>query len=131
MWRWKCSQPWLRTLPPPHSYGNQKLQRQFDGLLMMGIVMPKICWAVIVRQGNKFYDWLLHLVGCFIQEKSDGRCMRHVWGRRRIYVEFWWGNQKKKSQTQTLWENNIKINIREIGLKGTDRIHMAHKVISD
>jgi len=33
----------LRTLPPPHSYGNQRLQRQFDGLLMMGIVMPKTC----------------------------------------------------------------------------------------
>jgi len=29
-----------RTLPPPHSYGNQRLQRQFHGLLMMGIVMP-------------------------------------------------------------------------------------------
>jgi hypothetical protein len=33
----------LRTLPPPHSYGNQRLQRQFDGLLMMGIVMPETC----------------------------------------------------------------------------------------
>ena len=32
-----------RTLPPPHSYGNQRLQRQFDGLLMMGIVMPETC----------------------------------------------------------------------------------------
>ena len=53
MWRWKCSQPWLRTLPPPHSYGNQRLQRQFDGLLMMGIVMPETCWAVSVRQSNK------------------------------------------------------------------------------
>ena len=31
----------LLTLPPPHSYGNQRLQRQFDGLLMMGIVMPE------------------------------------------------------------------------------------------
>jgi hypothetical protein len=25
---------------PPHPYGNQRLQRQFDGLLMMGTVMP-------------------------------------------------------------------------------------------
>jgi hypothetical protein len=48
--------PRLRTLPPPHSYGNQRLQRQFDGLLMMGIVMPETCRAVSVRQGNKFYD---------------------------------------------------------------------------
>jgi len=37
------NRPWLRTLPPPHSYGNQRLQRQFDGLLMMGIVMPGTC----------------------------------------------------------------------------------------
>jgi hypothetical protein len=33
----------LRTLPPPHSYENQRPQRQFDGLLMMGIVMPETC----------------------------------------------------------------------------------------
>ena len=59
------NRPRLRTLPPPHSYGNQRLQRQFDGLLMMGIIMPETCWAVSVRQSNKFYDWLLHLVGCF------------------------------------------------------------------
>ena len=38
-----ANRPRLRTLPPPHSYGNQKLQRQFDGLLMMGIVMPETC----------------------------------------------------------------------------------------
>jgi hypothetical protein len=35
--------PRLRTLPPPHPYGNQRLQRQFDELLMMGIVMLKTC----------------------------------------------------------------------------------------
>jgi len=32
-----------RTLPPPHSYGNQRLQWQFDGLLMMGMLMPETC----------------------------------------------------------------------------------------
>ena len=39
----RTNRPRLRTLPPPHSYGNQRLQRQFDGLLMMGIVMPETC----------------------------------------------------------------------------------------
>ena len=29
-----------------HSYGNQRLQRQFDELLMMGIVMPETCCSV-------------------------------------------------------------------------------------
>jgi hypothetical protein len=33
--------------------GNQRLQRQFDGLLMMGIIMPETCWAVSVWQSNK------------------------------------------------------------------------------
>ena len=32
---------------------------------MIGVVMPETCWAVSVRQSNKFYDWLLYLVGCF------------------------------------------------------------------
>ena len=59
----------LRTLP--HSYGNQRLWRQFDGLMMMGVVMPETCWAVSVRQSSKFYDCLLHLVGCSL---SDWRC---------------------------------------------------------
>jgi hypothetical protein len=63
------NEPWLRTLPPAHSYGNRRLQRQFDGLLMIGIVMPETCWAAYVQQGNKFYNWLVHLVGCFIREK--------------------------------------------------------------
>jgi hypothetical protein len=35
------NRPRLRTHPPPHSYGNQRLQRQFEGLLMMGILMPE------------------------------------------------------------------------------------------
>jgi len=33
----------VRTLLPPHSYGNQRLQWQFDGLLMMGIIIPETC----------------------------------------------------------------------------------------
>ena len=68
-----ANRPRLRTLPPPHSYGNQRLQWQFDGLLMMGIVMSETCCAVSVRQSNKFYDWLLHLVGCFIWVIEDAR----------------------------------------------------------
>jgi len=68
-----ANRPRLRTLPPPHSYENQRLQRQFDGLLTMGIVMPETCWAVSVRQSNKFYDCLSHLVGCFIWVTEDAR----------------------------------------------------------
>jgi hypothetical protein len=38
----------------------------FRIFLMMGIIMPETCWAPSMRLNNKFYDWLLHLVGCFI-----------------------------------------------------------------
>jgi hypothetical protein len=31
------------THPPPYSYENRRVQRQFDGLLMMGIIMPETC----------------------------------------------------------------------------------------
>jgi hypothetical protein len=36
------------------------------GLLMMGIIMPETCSTASTRQSNKFYDWLVHLVGRFI-----------------------------------------------------------------
>jgi len=67
------NRPRLRILPPPHSYRNQRLQRQFDGLLMMGIIMPETCWSVSVQQSNKILQlivassWVLYL--------SDWRCM--------------------------------------------------------
>jgi len=63
----------LRTLPPPHSYGNQRLQRQFDRLLIMGIIMPETCWALSVRQSNKILrliiasSWVFYLsIICYI-----------------------------------------------------------------
>jgi hypothetical protein len=69
------NRPRPRTHPPAYSYGNQRLQRQFDRLLMMGIVMPETCWAISVQQGNKFYDCLLHLVGCFIRVFDPTFCV--------------------------------------------------------
>jgi hypothetical protein len=48
------NRPRLRTLPPPHSYGNQRLQRQFDGLPMMGIVMPETCYQYLYDKAINF-----------------------------------------------------------------------------
>jgi hypothetical protein len=54
--------------------GNQRLQRQFDGLLMMGIVMPETCWAASVRQSSKILrlivasSWVFYLI--------DRRCTK-------------------------------------------------------
>jgi len=64
--------PRLRTRPPPHSYGNQRVQRQLDGLLMMGIIMPESCWAVSVRQSNKILQ--LIVVSSWVFYLSDWRC---------------------------------------------------------
>ena len=66
------SRPRLRTRPPPHSYGNQRVQRQLDGLLMMGIIMPESCWAVSVRQSNKILQ--LIVVSSWVFYLSDWRC---------------------------------------------------------
>jgi hypothetical protein len=38
---YECGGGRISSRPPPHPYGNQRLQRQFDGILMMGIIMPK------------------------------------------------------------------------------------------
>jgi hypothetical protein len=64
----------LRTLPPPHPYGNQRLQRQFDWLLMMGTVMPETCWAVSVRQSNKILR--LTVASSWVFYLRDRRCTR-------------------------------------------------------
>ena len=51
---------------------NQRLQRQFDGLLLMDIVMPEICWAVSVRQNNKILR--LIVASSWVFYLSDWRC---------------------------------------------------------
>jgi len=91
-----ANRPRLRTLPPPHSYGNQRPQRQSDGLLMMGIVTPETRWAVSVRQGDKFYDWSLHLVGCFYLS-TVSRLWHYVMG---YVLENLWTGGKKQSATR-------------------------------
>ena len=66
------NRPRLRTHPLPHSYGNQKLQREFDGLQMMGIIMPETCWAVSVRQSNNILR--LIVASSWVFYLSDRRC---------------------------------------------------------
>ena len=66
------NRPRVRTLPSPHSYGNQRLQRQFDGLLMMDIIMAETCWAVSVRQSNKILR--LIVASSWVFYLSDWRC---------------------------------------------------------
>ena len=51
---------------------SNKLQRQFDGLLMMGIIVPETCWAVSVRQSNKILQ--LIVASSWVFYLSDWRC---------------------------------------------------------
>ena len=66
--------PRPRTRPPPLSYGNQRLQRQFDGLLMMGIIMPETCWAVSVRQSNEILRLIVASSWVFYLSSDDCVC---------------------------------------------------------
>jgi len=74
------NRPRLRTLPPPHSYGNQRLQRQFDGFLMMGIIMAETCWPVSVQQSKKILQlivtssWVFYLITCKVCNKNLECC---------------------------------------------------------
>ena len=51
---------------------NQRLQRQFDGLLMMGIIIPETSWSVSVRQSNKILR--LIVASSWVFYLSDWRC---------------------------------------------------------
>jgi hypothetical protein len=48
------------------------------------IIMPETCWAASKWLSNKFYNWLLHLVVCFIWMMyviiylHDGRWLNHT-----------------------------------------------------
>ena len=49
-------------------------------------------------------------------------------GRREVYTGFWWGNLRA---TRTLgrprrrWEDNIKMDLQEVGCKGMEWIELA------
>jgi len=85
------SRPRLRTLPPPHSYGNQRLQRHFDGLLMMGIIIPETCWAMSVRQSNNILR--LIVASSWVFYLSDWRCtepqtLNYTYVLENVNIEF-------------------------------------------
>jgi hypothetical protein len=47
-------------------------------------------------------------------------------GRRKIKIGFWWGSQKRLlGRPICRWENNIKMDLREIGWGCMDWINMA------
>jgi hypothetical protein len=54
--------------------------------------------------------------------------MEHTWGRRDVYTGFWWGNLRDRDHsedTRRRWEDNIKMDIRDVRRGGMDWIYMA------
>jgi hypothetical protein len=68
MRNWSCFQPWSVW-----KHDHLRIHTATGGcdcslkqLLIMGTIVPETCWATYMWLSNKCYDWLLHLVGCFI-----------------------------------------------------------------
>ena len=53
------------TLLPPRSYSKPEVATAVYKLLMMGMKMPKTCWAVFKRRTINLRDWCIWLVGLF------------------------------------------------------------------
>ena len=57
-----------------------------------------------------------------------GHVLYHVWGRGKAYSGFWWWKPKEKrplGRPRRRREDNIKMDIQEVGCEGMDWIDMA------
>ena len=63
--RGRSDRPRPTTLLPPRSNGKPEATTAVDKLLMMGMRMPEICWAVFKLQAIKLRDWCIWLVDLF------------------------------------------------------------------
>jgi hypothetical protein len=52
----------------------------------------------------------------------------YVWGRRKAYTGFWWVNLSERDHLgdpRRRWEDNIKMDLQEVGCGGMDWIQLA------
>jgi len=61
----RLARPRPTALLPPHSNGKSEVATAVNKLLMMGMRMPKTCWAVFKRQAINLRDWCIWLVDLF------------------------------------------------------------------
>jgi hypothetical protein len=50
--------------------------------------------------------------------------MWHAWWRGEVFAGFWLGSPKIRDHKRR-WEDNIKMDLREIGIDGANRIRLA------
>jgi hypothetical protein len=48
-----------------------------------------------------------------------------VWGRGEAYTGFWWGNLNPSGRPRHRWEDNIKMDLQEVGCGCMDWIKIA------
>jgi hypothetical protein len=52
--------------------------------------------------------------------------MWHAWGRGEVFTGFWLGGPKRPlGRPRRRWEDNTKMDLREIGIDGENRIRLA------
>jgi len=60
-------------------------------------------------------------------EKNEVGGMQHVWGRVEVYTGRWWRDRGEKPlwRPRRRWEDNIKMDLQEVGCDGMDWIDLA------
>jgi len=61
-----------------------------------------------------------------VSKQRNMRWAEHVapMGRAEMYTGLWWGNLRDRPRRR--WEDNIKMDLHEMGCGGTDWIELAH-----
>jgi hypothetical protein len=57
--------------------------------------------------------------------------MWHAWVRGKVFTGFWLGGPKARTlgRPRRRWEDNIKMDIRKIGIDGANWIHLVQDMV--
>jgi hypothetical protein len=58
--------------------------------------------------------------------------MWHAWGRGEVFTGFWFGGPKGRvllGRPRRRWEDNIKMDLRKIGIDGTKWIRLCQESV--
>jgi hypothetical protein len=70
------------------------------------------------------FDWLPRQSCLNLRMKI---IVNDIWGIREAYSGFWWGNLRERDHLgdRHRWEDNIKMDLQEVGCGGMDWIELA------